>query len=138
MPLKFLLDTDVVTEPLRPKPDPNMMRNFLEHDGEAGIPAPVWHELQAGCARLPVSRQQEAVRRYIREVVLECFPVLDYDRVAADWHAREHARLAATGRTPSIVDGQVAAIAQVNGLTLVTGRKLEFLSFKGLRVHNWT
>lgn len=55
----------------------------------------------------------------------------------ADWHAVERARLAAVGRTPSFVDGQIAAISRVRDLTLVTANALDFSDFEGLRVRNW-
>ena len=69
--------------------------------------------------------------------MLESFPVLDYDRKAADWHALERARLSAAGKTPPFADGQIAAIAHVNGLTLVTANTNDFRRFKGLRVRSW-
>ena len=35
------------------------------------------------------------------------------------------------------VDGQIAAIACVNDLVLVTANKVDFRGFKGLRVEGW-
>ena len=90
------------------------MQGLREHDGEMAIPAPVWHELRFGCARLRPSRRREALERYLEAVVLVSFPVLPYTREAADWHALERARLSATGRTPPFVDGQIAAIRGAN------------------------
>ena len=77
------------------------------------------------------------IERYLEEVVLASFPVLDYNRDAADWHALERARLSGTGRVPPFVDGQIAAIAYVNDLMLITANTSHFLGFKGLRVRNW-
>ena len=108
-----------------------------EHESEIAVPAPVWHELRFGCARLARSRRREVVERYIEDVVLESFPILDYDWKAADWHARERARLTATGRTPPFVDGQIAAIARANGLILVTSNTGDFRAFEGLSVESW-
>ena len=135
--MAYLLDTNVVSEPLRPKPSVNIMRRLREHDGEIAIPAPVWHELRFGCARLPKSRRRDAIERYIEDVVLAGFPVIGYDRDAADWHALERARLSADGRTPPFVDGQIAAIAHVNGLAVVTSNTNDFRVFQGLHVLNW-
>ena len=132
-----MLDTNTVSEPLRPNPAAGVLRRLREHGGEAAIPAPVWHELRFGCARLARSRRREAVERYIETVVLASFPVLDYDREAADWHARERARLGADGRTPPFVDGQIAAIARVNDLILVTSNARDFNGFRELRVQSW-
>ena len=55
--------------------------------------------------------------------MLESLPILDYGWEAADWHARECARLSAAGRKPPLVDGQIAAIAHSNGLVLVTSTR---------------
>ena len=135
--MRYLLDTNVVSEPLRPEPSAGVIRRLRDHEGDIAIPAPVWHELRFGCARLARSRRREAIERYIEDVVLESFPVLDYDRRAADWHALERARLSAAGKTPPFADGQIAAIAHVNGLTLVTANTNDFRGFKGLRVRSW-
>ena len=113
------------------------MLRLREHEDDIAVPAPVWHELRFGCARLAPSRQREAIERYIEDVVLASFPVLEYDRRAADWHAVERARLSAAGRTPPFVDGQIAAIAHVNNLILVTSNTDDFNGFKELRIQTW-
>ena len=136
--MRYLLDTNIVSEPLRPQPAANVMRQLRQHDGEIAIPSPVWHELRFGCDRLPPSRRRDAVERYIESVVLQSFPVLGYDLEAADWHARERARLVAAGKTPPFVDGQIAAIACVNELTLVTSNLDDFGEFGELQLENWT
>ena len=69
--------------------------------------------------------------------MLESFPVLDYGFRAADWYARERARLAATGRTPPFVDGQIAAISHSNDLILVTANTSDFRAFDDLRIESW-
>lgn len=137
MSLKYVLDTNIVSEPLRPSPSRSVLRRLGSHEGETAIASIVWHELQFGCARLPVSRRREAIERYLEDVVLASFPILDYDRAAAEWHARERVRLEAAGKTPPFVDGQIAAIACVNDLVLVTQNKGDFRGFKGLRVESW-
>ena len=135
---KYLLDTNIVSEPLKPSPSRAVLRRLAGHEGETAIASIVWHELQFGCARLPVSRRREAIERYLEDVVLASFPILDYDRAAAEWHARERVRLEAVGKTPPFVDGQIAAIACANDLVLVTANKSDFRGFKGLRVESWT
>ena len=78
MTTRFLLDTNVVSEPLRPQPSAGVMRRLREHEGEMAIPALVWHELRFGCARLARSRRREAIERYLDEVVGVSLPILDY------------------------------------------------------------
>ena len=133
----YLLDTNVVSEPLRPEPSEGVVRKLRIHGEESAIPAPVWHELRFGCARLPPSRRRDTLERYLEDVVLASFPVLDYDQEAADWHARQRARLVAAGQTPPYVDGQIAAIAHVNDLIVVTSNDRDFEDFQGIRVERW-
>jgi len=135
--LKYLLGTNVVSEPLRPSPATTVLRRLRRHEGETAIASIVWHELQFGCARLPKSRRRAAIERYLEEVVLASFPILDYGRTAAEWHADERARLEAAGKTRPFIDGQIAAIASVHDLVLVTANKADFRGFKGLRVQSW-
>ena len=136
--MEYLLDTNAISEPLRPRPNAGVLRRLFAHEGEIAIAAPVWHELRFGCERLAPSRRREAIERYLEDVVLANLPVLNYDREAADWHARERARLSAAGRTPPFVDGQIAAIAFVNGLVVATSNARHFADFEGVRVESWT
>jgi tRNA(fMet)-specific endonuclease VapC len=135
--LKYLLDTNVVSEPLKPRPAAGVLRRLRKYDGATAIPVIVWHELWFGCARLAPSRRRTAVERYLEDVVAASMPVLEYDKTGAEWHARERARLAALGRMPPFVDGQIAAIAHANDLILVTSNTADFRRFKGIRVVSW-
>lgn len=135
--MRYLLDTNTVSEPLRPKPRIEIVSQLREHHAESAIPAPVWHELRFGCSRLPQSHRRQAIESYLERVVLASFPVLPYNREAADWHALERARLGALGRTPPFVDGQIAAIAYINDLVLITSNTGDFEHFLGLRVQSW-
>lgn len=113
------------------------MRKLGEHGEESAIAAPVLHELRFGCARLPPSRRRVTLERYLEDVVLASFPVLEYGREAAEWHALERARLVAVGRPPPFTDGQIAAIAYVNDLIVATSNATDFNDFQGLRVESW-
>jgi tRNA(fMet)-specific endonuclease VapC len=49
----------------------------------------------------------------------------------------QRARLVSTERTPPFIDGQIAAVAATNGLTLVTANTADFQHFAGLHVIDW-
>jgi len=135
--LRFLLDTNVVSEPLRPAPDPGVIEKIRRHETAAALAAVVWHELVFGLSRLAPSRRRDAIEEYLDRVVAPGFPILPYDEEAADWHGRERARLASEGRTPSFADGQIAAVAHTNGLVLVTANRQHFEPFDGLEIEDW-
>ena len=135
--MRYLLDTNVLSEPLRPLPDRGVLRRLQAHAAEIAVAAPVWHELCFGCARLPAGKRHDAIVAYLEGGVFAAFPVLPYDAAAARWHANERARLAAAGRTPPFVDGQIAAIAATQSLTLVTANRADFEAFEGLELADW-
>jgi len=99
--------------------------------------APVWHELYFGCRRLPASRKRQILENYLNDIIKPNMIILPYDERAAEWHAKERARLSSMGNTPPFVDGQIASIAKVNGLILVTRNSADFKKFCGLKVENW-
>ena len=137
MTLRFLLDTNIVSEPLRPRPNSRLLQRLHLHQAEVAVAAVVWHELWFGCQRLPPSAKRTAIEAYLNEVVAVTMPVLPYDERAAEWHAAERARLTAAGKAPAFVDGQIAAIAAINALTLVTLNMPDYREFSELSVTDW-
>jgi tRNA(fMet)-specific endonuclease VapC len=115
-----------------------VVESIGRHEGELATCAIVWHELSFGAARLPTSRKRKAIEAYLEEAVRAALPILPYDEQAAAWHARERARLARRGRAPSAADGQIAAIARVNDLVLVTANTRDFRRFEGLSIEDWS
>jgi len=134
---RYLLDTNVLSEPLRARPDQRVITRMHRHSRRIMTAAPVWHELVYGCRRLSDTARRATIERYLREVIEPNVPVLAYDRNAAAWHAAERARLGARGLTPPFVDGQIATIASTNDLTLVTANLGDFEAFEGLRIADW-
>jgi tRNA(fMet)-specific endonuclease VapC len=136
--LGYLLDTSIVSVPVSKTPAPAVLERLVERGAECAIAAPVWHELIYGCQRLPRGRRRTALEAYLRDVVQVSFPILAYDEPAATWHGEERARLDALGRPAPFVDGQIAAIAHVHALVLVTTNDKDYARFKGLKVENWS
>ena len=133
----FLIDTNTLSEPLRPEPDKNVLVKIKHHQSEIATAAQVLFEIASGCYRLPDSKKQRTIKRYIEDFIQPNLPLLPYDENAAAWHSEQHARLLAKGKTPSFIDGQIAAIAKVNDLILVTRNMNDFKNFEGLKLENW-
>ena len=138
MSIRYLLDTSIVSSPISVIPNAEIVQQLRSHGHECAIAAPVWHELTFGSVRLPRGKRREALETYLQDVVLASFPVLAYDERAAHWHGQERARLEKLGRPAPYVDGQIAAIAIVNDLVLVTANVKDFARFKGVEVENWS
>lgn len=137
MSLAYMLDTNVVSEPLRPEPNKKVLAKLQRSKGQLCVSSLVWHELLFGCYRLPDSSKRSVIEQYLRNVISVSLPILPYEERAANWHAQERARLTKAGKTPSFVDGQIAAIAKVNDLILVTFNIADFQHFKDLSVQDW-
>lgn len=118
-------------------PDPGVMRKLRTNEGRLCTASLVWSEMRFGCNRLPVSKRRSEIERYLQDVLAPSLPVLPLDGRSAHWHGAERARLIAMGRTPSTVDGLIAAIASVNDLILVTANVDDFLEFQGLDIEDW-
>ena len=138
MKLRFLLDTNILSSLIAREPDKRVRKRLEQHAPECAIASPVWHELVFGCRRLESGRRRTAVEVFLSEVVQASFPILPYEEVAAGWHGTERARLEGLGRPVPYVDGQIAAVAHVNGLVLVTRNIKDFKHFKGLETEDWS
>jgi len=135
--MKYLLDTNVLSESVKTSPQKSVLELTERHQHEIVTAAPVWHELFYGCQRLPVSRKREILETFLYDVLKPNMTILPYGEQAAEWHAKERARLSSLGQMPAFVDGQIAAIAKVNGLILVTRNTSDFNKYSGLQLENW-
>jgi tRNA(fMet)-specific endonuclease VapC len=135
--MKYLLDTNMVSELIKPNPDTAVLKKCQQNQHISSIGSPIWHELQYGCYRMPPSRKRELVEMFLEDVVKKHLPILPYDEQAARWHAMERARLSLQGKSPTFVDGQIAAITVTNGLILITRNVDDFKGFSGLQLENW-
>ena len=135
--MRYLLDTNVLSEAIKSSPNKNVMTMVEKHQDEIVTAAPVWHELQFGCQRLSRSRKREIITSFLDDILKRTMLILPYDKRAAEWHAKERARLSSRGIAVPFVDGQIASIAGVNGLTLVTRNIVDFKPFSKLKIENW-
>jgi toxin FitB len=119
----ILLDTNVVSEPLRPAPD---ARVTAWMDAQAletlFLSAITVAELRAGLALLPAGRRRSGLQESLETRVLPLFAgrVLPFDLGCTQAYARLTARARASGLAISSADGYIAAIALANGLTVAT------------------
>ena len=127
--IRYLLDTNIISELVRPRPNPRVQERYHAHKHEGAVASTVWHELLYGVERLVPGKRRNKLARYMEEVVRTSLPVLPYNAAAAQWHARERARLEAQGQPRPALDGMIAAVAATRGLILVTRNTDDFAGF---------
>jgi len=135
--MKYLLDTNVLSELVKTFPNQSVLTKIEQQQHEIVTAALVWHELHYGFFRLPKSKKRSIIKQFLVDVIYPNIPILPYDEHAAKWHAEMRARLTSKGQTPSFVDGQIAAIAVTRGLILVTNNTADFERIADLRLENW-
>lgn len=136
MALRYLLDTNVVSELTKAMPSEAVIKTLQKHEAACAICAPTLEEFVFGCARLQPGARQAWFRRWL-DGLMTRIAVLPYDMKAALWLGQERARLAGLGRPAPRMDGEIAAVAVTNGLTLVTRNGRDFEGFLGLSLNDW-
>lgn len=123
----IVLDTNVLSEPLKQRPDEHVLAWFASLDEETGVTAVSVGELLTGVRALPVGRRREGLLTAI-EATLGTFAgsVLAYDEAAARHYARLQESRRAAGRPLAVEDGMIAAICIARGTTLATRNTSDF------------
>ena len=119
----ILLDTNVLSEPLRPAPNARVIEWIDAHALETlFLSAITVAELRAGVALLPVGKRRTGLQESLETRVLPLFSgrVLPFDLDCSQAYAELMAKARASGLAITSADGYIAAIATVNGLSVAT------------------
>lgn len=125
----IVLDTNAVSEPLRPLPEPAVLAWL-----DAQLPSTLYltsvtlAELLAGVAALPAERRRNKLALALSDQLLPLFEgrLLAFDSAAARAFAQVHAGAAAAGNPISFADAAIAAIAASRGFALATRNLRDF------------
>lgn len=135
--VRVLLDTNVLSEPLREHPNGFVVEQLQDGRYQLHTASAVIHELAYGVQRLTAGRKRQRLAAYLDGLLESGLQVLPYDCRAALWHGQQRAQLEAEGRRPAFADGQIAAIAATNDLVMVTRNLSDFADFQGLQLLDW-
>lgn len=119
----ILLETNVVSEPMRPAPEVRVV-NWIDAQPleTLFLSAITVAELRAGVALLPRGRRRTSLHEALERRLLPLFAgrVVPFDLACTPAYAGVRARLRRAGRSISQVDGYIAAIAATHGLAVAT------------------
>lgn len=119
----ILLDTNVISEPLRPKPSSAVVAWLDRQPLETlFLSAITVAELRFGIAALPAGKRRDRLEDDFERRVLPLFlpRVLPFDLSITQAYAALMASARAAGRAIAVADGYIAATASANGLTVAT------------------
>ena len=127
----ILLDTCVVSEPLKPRPESKVL-NWLDDQAAESLYLSTISlaELLAGVAALPAGRRRSALSGELSRVLDRLFAdrILAFDRAAAVQFPDVVASARKRGFTISFADAQIAAIAAAHGFSIATRDTGPFLA----------
>lgn len=121
--MRYLLDTSLISETRKPRPEPRVLRWLGERDEDALFLSVVtFGELHGGIARLEDGKRRDSLQNWVDRDLAARFQgrILPVDlEVAAEW-GRICGRARARGEPLPAVDALLAATAIVHHLTVVT------------------
>lgn len=132
----ILIDTNVVSEPLRRRPEPRVAEWIDSQPLETLYLSTVTvAELRFGVASLPAGRRRDLLNETLERSILPLFAgrVLPFDLPATEAYAVLMAQTRRNGVAVSASDGYIAATALASGMTVATRAKTPFEA-AGLRV----
>jgi len=139
--VSFLLDTNLVSEWVKPRPNPGVVAWMAEVDEDrVFISVITLAELRYGIERLAAGQRRKRLGQWLEEELPLRFEgrVLAVDAFVADACGRITARAESLGRRMEIADGFIAATAETRQFTVVTCDVSPF-SALGMKVLNpWT
>ena len=125
----ILLDTNVVSEIMRPRPEP-LVSSWLDEQPEEELwtASIVIAELLSGVDLMPNGRKQRALREAIEGMVAEDFrgQILKFDVQAARNYGQIFSDRKRKGRPITEMDALIAATAKTAGATLATRNIADF------------
>jgi predicted nucleic acid-binding protein len=138
--VSFLLDTNVVSEWLKPRPNAGLLRwTDSADEGRVFLSVISLAELRYGIERMASGKRQRRLEDWLRHELPIRFEgrILPVDATVADACGRIVRRSELLGRSIEAMDAFLAATAEVHRLTLVTRNISDFVVLKAV-LNPWT
>jgi toxin FitB len=132
----IVVDTNVLSEPLRVRPNPGVLEWLDLNTAEVFVTAVTVGELLTGVGALPAGRRRVRLQEAVDHVLAAYSErVLPYDFVAARYYAQMRLARRVAGVPLAVEDGMIAAICAAGGAHLATRNVRDFIDL-GLKVIN--
>ena len=138
--MKFLLDTNVVSEWVKLKPNANVVRWLADMDeDQVYLSVVTFAEIQQGIYEMPSGRRRDSLESWLNDDLFLRFEgrILDVDlAVAGAWGALM-AQSTKMGMNLNVMDAFIAATARVHAVTLATRNTKHFTKLDVSLANPW-
>ena len=139
--MRFLLDTNVVSEWTKPRPNAGVVQWLAEvEEDDVFVSVVTFAEIRHGVERLPAGEGRRRLDEWLRNDLALRFEerVIGVDGAIADEWGRVIALREARGRPIGAMDALIAATAQIHDLTVVTRNPTDFQASVKAVLNPWT
>ena len=136
----YLLDTNIISEMFRPKPNPLVFKKLEEYEKLCSLSSTAWYELLFGVNIMTSGKKRDYIFSKLVDDIQANYEIIQYDNHAAWIHADIRSRLKEQGIGIDFQDSQIASIAVSNNMILVTRNIKHFESIQKvspLMLENW-
>lgn len=125
--MSYLVDTNIYSEPVKPKPEPKVVEWLRKHERELYISTVTIGEIRRGIERLPEGKRKAQLRLWLQSIC-DCMKgrVLSFNISTAHVWGQLKAKWDKAGINVPSLDSQIAATAHQHGLTVVTRNTADF------------
>lgn len=136
----YLLDTNIVSEITKPKPNLDVVKRIQETKNISTVASVAFEEMLYGVKRLPECKKRDDLFSFYVDYIQANYEIIPFD-IHASWiHSDIRERLEQKGKRAPLADSMIAATAIANNLVLVTRNVKDFEDIKevsSLMVENW-
>ena len=136
----YLLDTNIISELVRPEPNKNVVRKIFENQKVSSLSSVTWAEALFSVKRMPQGKRKDLFFDFYINTVQNMYEFFDFDIHAASVYSDIKTRLEHIGKIPQELDLQIASVAIANNLILITRNVNDFTDIaenSALMLENW-
>ncbi len=134
--MSFLLDTNAVSELMKPAPEPSVIQWIREHEENCFLSTITIGEIERGITLLPSGKRKRHLEKSFKEMIHEIEGrLLSFDKEVASRWALLSGNAQRKGHRLPVLDSMIEATALHWGLTVVTRNTSDF--FEAQLLNPW-